>query len=303
MKKFVLAASVLALVPATAQAQLLGGSGSIGGGLGGSIGGTLDTTNRTPIGSTIDRTSRTVRGTAESTVNGTASTNGSQSVDVRRGTVAADRTASGSLTGSTASLADLVVPSMGGMANATGNGSANGQGSVNAQLIGTDSLTGALSPAAGGAQGLAANAAGTASGTATGMVSNMPMPAMPSVPTAGGVTGTGRGSAEGNGSASFANPLLAVAGSAAAAGQGAATVAAGMPVMTPEGASLGEVRQIVANGRGEVQQVVVKQGNVTRTLPAGMFSASGNALVAGSASGNAVAESDQPVPATDATSD
>ena len=77
------------------------------------------------------------------------------------------------------------------------------------------------------------------------------------------------------------------AGSAAAAGQGAATVAPGMPVMTPEGASLGEVRQIVANGRGEVEQVVVKQGNVTRTLPAGMFSASGNALVAGNVSGNA----------------
>ncbi|MBA4768633.1 MAG: hypothetical protein H2049_13505 [Porphyrobacter sp.] len=330
MKKFILAASVLALMPATGQAQLLGGGGGLGGGLGGSIGGTLDTTTRPTIGSTIDRTSRTVRGTVDSTVNGSASTNGSQSVDARRGTVAADRNASGSLTGSTASLADLVVPSMAGMANATGNGSANGQGSANAQLIGTDSVTSVVMPAAQGAQGLAANAAGTASGTATGMVSNMPMPGMPSLPTAGAVNGNGSGSAdplpvalampaidgttrsarlavepvsEGNGSALFANPLLAVAGSAAAAGQGTATVAPGMPVMTPEGASLGEVRQIVANGRGEVEQVVVKQGNVTRTLPAGMFSASGNALVAGNASGNAVAENAQPVPATDATTE
>ena len=302
MKKFILAASVLALMPATAQAQLLGGGG-LGGGLGGSIGGTLDTTTRATIGSTIDRTSRTVRGTVDSTVNGTASTNGSQSVDARRGTVAADRSASGSLTASTANLADLVVPSMGGMANAAGNGSANGQGSANAQLIGTDSVTGAVMPAAQGAQGLAANAAGTASGTATGMVSNMPMPGMPSLPTAGAVNGNGSGSAEGNGSALFANPLLAAAGSAAAAVQGTATVAPGMPVMTPEGASLGKVRQIVANGRGEVEQVVVKQGNVTRTLPAGMFSPSGNALVAGNASGNAVAESAQPVPATDAKSE
>lgn len=79
------------------------------------------------------------------------------------------------------------------------------------------------------------------------------------------------------------------------------TVAPGMPVMTPEGASLGKVRQVVANGRGEIEQVVVKQGKVTRTLPAGMFSASGNALVAGNASGNAVADSAQPAPATDAT--
>lgn len=190
---------------------------------------------------------------------------------------------------------------MGGMVNATGNGSANGQGSANAQLIDSDSVTGAVVPAAQGAQGLAANAAGTASGTATGMVSNMPMPGMPSLPTAGAVNGSG--SAEGNGSALFANPILAAAGSVAAAGQGTATVAPGMPVVTPEGASLGEVRQIVANGRGEVEQVVVKQGNVTRTLPAGMFSASGNALVAGNASGNAVAESAQPASATDATSE
>ena len=50
----------------------------------------------------------------------------------------------------------------------------------------------------------------------------------------------------------------------------------------------------------EVEQVVVKQGKVTRTLPAGMFSASGNALVAGNASGTAAAESAQPAPATDA---
>ena len=47
--------------------------------------------------------------------------------------------------------------------------------------------------------------------------------------------------------------------------------------MTPDGASLGKVREVIANGRGEVEQVVVKQGKVTRTLPAGMFSASGNA--------------------------
>lgn len=65
------------------------------------------------------------------------------------------------------------------------------------------------------------------------------------------------------------------------------SVAPGMPVMTPDGASLGKVREVIANGRGEVRQVVVKQGKVTRTLPAGMFTASGNALVAGEAQGSA----------------
>jgi sporulation protein YlmC with PRC-barrel domain len=71
----------------------------------------------------------------------------------------------------------------------------------------------------------------------------------------------------------------------------------GMPVMTPDGASLGEIREVVANGRGEVQQLVVQQGNVTRTLPAGMFSASGNAVIAGEAQGNANAGSPKPAPA------
>ena len=67
----------------------------------------------------------------------------------------------------------------------------------------------------------------------------------------------------------------------------------GMPVMTPEGASLGKVDQIVADGSGQVQQLVVTQGNVTRTLPAGMFTATGNALIAGEAQGEASAQSAQ----------
>lgn len=62
-----------------------------------------------------------------------------------------------------------------------------------------------------------------------------------------------------------------------------------MPVMLPDGSSLGKVKQIVANGRGEIEQVVVKQGNVTRALPHGMFSASGDALVVTQASGSAAA--------------
>jgi hypothetical protein len=113
----------------------------------------------------------------------------------------------------------------------------------------------------------------------------------------GGASGEGSGAANGGGSASLLQPALAVAGSAAAAGQGMASVAPGMPVMTPDGASLGKVREVIANGRGEVEQVVVKQGKVTRTLPAGMFSASGNALIAGQASGDAGGSAAEPAPA------
>ena len=98
MKKLILAASAIALIPAAAQAQLLGGGGGLGGGIGGGIGGTL--------GGTIERTTTTVRGPVDSTVSGRGSTRGSQSVDARKGTVQAERSAEGSITGSTASLAD-----------------------------------------------------------------------------------------------------------------------------------------------------------------------------------------------------
>ena len=89
-------------------------------------------------------------------------------VDARRGTVHAERGAEGSLTGSTASLANLAVPPMGGMGQASGNGSASTNGSANAQLIGTDAVTGTLAPTAGSAKGLAAHAAGTAAGRLVG---------------------------------------------------------------------------------------------------------------------------------------
>mgnify|MGYP002785855178 CR=1 FL=1 len=290
MKKLILAASAIALIPAAAQAQLLGGGG-LGGGLSGGLGGTL--------GGTIERTTTTLRSTVDSTVSGRGSIRGSQSVDARKGTVQAERSAEGSITGSTASLADLVVPPMGGMTQASGSGSASGQGSANAQLIGTDAMTGALAPVAGTAKSFTANTAGSAMGTVRGTAQNAPMSGMPAMPALGGVSGegSGSGSAGGEGSASLMPSALAVAGSAAAAGQGMTRVAPGMPVMTPDGASLGKVREVIANERGEIQQVVVKQGKVTRALPAGMFSASGNALIAGEAQGSA----GTPVSASEAT--
>lgn len=270
MKKLLLTASVLALIPSAASAQLLGG---LGGGLGGGIGGSLGST----VGSTIDTTTRTVRSTVDSTVEG--STDGEQSIDARNGKIESRRSAKGSANASTASLADLPIPSM-FTGTASGNGSA--EGSANAQLLGTDAVTGAIAPAAGTARSVAGRAAGRASSTATGALSAVPAPGMPTV---GGASAEGEGSGSAMGSL-MAAPL-AVAGSAAGQSNGAATVAPGMPVMTPEGASLGKVKEVVADGRGQVQQVVVKQGKVTRTLPAGMFTSSGSALIAGEAQGKA----------------
>ena len=272
MKKIIFAAAAIALFPVTAQAQLLGGGGGLGGGLGGSlgssIGGTLDNSAGSSIRGTLDRTTRTVRGS----VDGSGSTDGNQSVDARRGTVSANRSASGSITGSTASLADVVMPTASQMANMSGSGAADGQGNANAQLIGTDAVTGVVAPAVQGARSRAGEAASS--------IRNM------NAPIGGAAAGSGAGSAGG----SLMSSPLAVAGSAAAAGEGVAAVSRGMPVMTPDGASLGKVSQLVANSRGEIQQVVVKQGKVTRELPTGMFTASGDALVLTQASGAAPAE-------------
>lgn len=296
MNKIILTASFIALIPVSASAQLLGGGG-LGGGLGGSLGGTLNTT----IGSTLESSTRSVRSTIDQTVQGSAATDGDQSVDARTGTVSANRSANGSITGSTASLADLAVPQLGGMANGSATGEASGQGNASAELFGTDTVSGALAPVAGQAQGTASGAVGQATASSQGALGGINSTPTPGLPAFGPVTGSasGSGAADGNGAASLTSIPLAVAGSTASTTGGAGSVSPGMPVMTPEGASLGKVEQIVANGRGEVQQVVVSQGNVTRTLPAGMFSANGNALIASTAQGTASsgksAERTQPI--------
>lgn len=294
MKKLILTATAIALIPVSANAQLLGGGGGLGG-LGGGIGGSLSGTINSTIGSSIDRTTRSVRSTVDNTVRADGSTEGSQSVDARNGTVSADRSANGSLTGSTASLADLPVPALGGMANGSASGEASGQGSANADLLGTNDVTSAVAPitgqareVAGQARNTARGAANQATGTAQSALANLPSAPTPGLPSLGSVSGSG--SAEGNGAASLTSTPLAVAGSLASAANAVGTVSPGMPVMTPEGASLGKVEQIVANGRGEVEQLIVTQGDVTRTLPAGMFTATGNALIAGNAEGQAAAD-------------
>lgn len=274
MKNILFAVATFVLVPAGAQAQLLGGGGlggALGGSVGGALGGTMGGGLERPVGGTVERTSRTVR----SAVDASGSTDGTQSVDARRGTVSAERSAKGSIMASTASLADVVVPSASPMAQASGSGEASGRGSANAQLIGTDAATGVLS-------GTAAPIVQGARAGSAAAVSSVRGAAMPGEAMVAG----GAGSATG----SLLSSPLAAAGSAAAAGEGAATVSRGMPVQLADGSSLGKVKQIVANGRGEVEQVVVKQGNVTRALPAGMFSTSGNALVFTQASGTASAQ-------------
>ncbi|HWU94044.1 MAG TPA: hypothetical protein VN029_00515, partial [Sphingomonas sp.] len=79
--------------------------------------------------------------------------------------------------------------------------------------------------------------------------------------------------------ASFGGNTLALAGSAAANGDGAFPVSVGMPVTDAKGKLIGTVQSVRTAGRGTVQQVLVKVKDKTATLPAANFTGSGNALV------------------------
>ena len=60
-----------------------------------------------------------------------------------------------------------------------------------------------------------------------------------------------------------------------------------MPVTTPSGVPLGQVRDIVATRSGQIREVVVETRDGLTRIPAGNLSAGANALVAGEGSGSA----------------
>lgn len=278
MKRFMTATAALALISVPAQAQLLG-SGPLTGGLGS----VLD------INSTISRPTDTLRTVTRGTVEGSAATDGSHSVDRNSGRVEARRNAD--ITGG-AALDQLVATPIAPIAapagaNASGNGNASGSGNAQAQLIGTDavgSIAGAAAGRANGAIGTAQAASASLVGQVHGAAGTLSgtVPAAPGM--GGGMVGgsaSGEGSAEGEGSASLVSAPLAVAGSAAGAATGATSISPGMPVVTPAGLPVGEVREIVANSRGEVEQVLVSNGDFEQMVPAANLGASGSALVMG----------------------
>ncbi|QZH74112.1 MAG: hypothetical protein JY451_10145 [Erythrobacter sp.] len=251
------AALAIAMSATPACAQVLGGIGG-----GGGLGGALDTT----IGG-VDRTVRSTTGGAFET---RGSTRGRTRVDRREGRVEAERRADASVTGEAEQL--LSSPLGDTSAQGSGSGSASGQGSASAQLIGTDAVRETTAGIRSTATGTVASARGTASRVARSAGG------IPSV--SGGASGESEGS--GNGSADLAGQALAVAGSGAASGNGVFGVSPGMPVLSPDGRQIGEVRQIVADRRGRVESLLVSAGDGRRMVPAGNFTAAGNGLIMGS---------------------
>lgn len=258
-----LAASAMAF-SAPASAQLLGGSGGLGGNLGGGLGGTLGNPTG-PIG-----------GTLGSTGDLTGSGRGDTTIDRRSGRVQgkgnADANGKGSLDGN----GNLLGTPING--NANGSGGASGNGAFDAQAVGTDFAGQTAHGVVGTAQGTASTVTGTARGAA-GHVRD----------EAGGTLSGASGTVGGAGSiaGSFQGSLgqLAAAGSGAANGAGMFAVEPGMAVTDARGKVIGYVQDLHQTGRGVVQAVTVEVGDRVATLPAASFAGSGDVLVTGMTKG------------------
>lgn len=275
----------LALAASPASAQILGGGGGgLGGSLGGGLGG-LTGSGTGSFGGSIDSTMRRLPSSSDTMGDLRGSTRTERSVDTRRGHVkASNDSALDSTIGNSTRVGDRTI-------GGSGSASGNANGSADAQLIGTDAVRSTAGNAVGRtrdtasnlrdratntastARDTAGNAVGGARDAAGGAVSR----ARNVVPATPDVSGTASGAASGAGS--LGSGTLALAGSAAANGNGSFPVSVGMPVQDARGKVIGTVQSVRSSSRGVVQQVLVKTGDKTATLPATNFTGSGSALV------------------------
>jgi|TARA_R100001244_G_scaffold20643_8_gene21626 hypothetical protein len=259
MKNLIASTFTIALLTAApASAQLLGGSGGLGGSLGGALG-----------SDTIGRTTGTITGRG-----GVAgSTRIDRTIDTRSGRVDADAESRSNANGSLIGAADLPSNTVAGSANGSASSSANGGASAN--LVGTD----AVRATSGQIVGTARNVTGQARSAATGTASNVTSSALNAGSFAGQAAGSGSAMAMGN------LGQLAASGSTAANAGGMFAVMPGMPIEDPRGRVVGYVQSVKQSGAGVVQSVIVESGNRTAELPAANFAGSGDVLVTGMSKG------------------
>ena len=256
MKNLIASTFTIALIiAAPASAQLLGGSGGVGGALGGTLG-------ADPIG----RTAGSITGQGDIA----NSTRLDRNIDTRSGKVDADAESSSNANGSLLGTADL--PNSALRCSADGSASSSAKGNASADLIGTD----AIRSTTGEVVGATRNAAGGARSTASGAVSNVASRAS----NAGSLAGSGSAMAMGN------LGQLAASGSTAANAGGMFAVEPGMQVQDPKGRVLGHVQSVRQTDAGVVQSVIVEAGNRTTELPAANFAGSGNVLVTAMSKGD-----------------
>ncbi len=263
------AAIAFATIATPASAQIAGGLGGVGG-----LGGTLD--------STLGGINSTIRSSTGGAIDARGATRGSTRIDRREGRVETSREGDAAVTGSANQL--LAAPLGEAGADAQGSGNASANGSASAQLIGTDAVRGTVGTARDSVTGVAAGVQGTASAMVAGAASS----ATGAVSGAGSIAGSGSangnssGSAAGNGLADSAGSILTAEGNGTANGTGTFNVVQDMDVLSSEGAKIGTVREVIADGNGQVSHLLVSNGDARELVPAGDFTAAGDALVMGS---------------------
>jgi len=289
MKTFLFtgAALALALAATPASAQLLGGGagGGLGGSLGGSLGG-LGGAGNGSLGGMIERGPLS----SDSITSSRTTSRADRSVDTRKGRVkASDSTSTDSSLASTSRIGKRAI-------NANGAASGNANGDIDAQLVGTDAVRGAMGQGMDNAGSVARRTRATA-GALTDRARSTAGNAGVRTRTAAGdvvsrannVQGAAAGTASGtlsgaNGSASGSGNL-ALAGSGAT-GLGAFPVNPGMVVTDAKGRAIGTVQSARSTAQGKIQSVLVKVGHKTAELPAANFSGSGNVLVSAMGKGD-----------------
>ncbi|WP_379536951.1 hypothetical protein [Novosphingobium tardum] len=262
MKLVLVATSALALIAVPAQAQLLGGGGSIGGSLGGMLNGSIR--QSLPVPSTTSLPTSTTASGARDGGNASGSAKGSARADRRSGAVEVNGSGSGSI--AVGATGALVTPAGTPSGNGSAAASGSGNGSASAQLVGTD----AVQSVAGAVYGQ-----GRAAGQATVQLGRSAAASL--VGAAGTLTSGVQGSA--GGAASLTSGLLATSGSLAAQEQGAFTVDKGTPIFDAAGDKIGSVRGVVADAQGQIQQLLVRVDGEHALLPSGNFQVSGEALI------------------------
>lgn len=178
-------------------------------------------------------------------------------VDRRSGRASGSASSSNSLLGSTLS------------GSGSGSASGSGGGAFDVQAVGTDAVRGTAQGAVGSARGLAQGA------------------------TSAGGSFAGNAQAMASGMASGGMGQLAAAGSAAANVAGNVAVMPGMAVEDARGRTIGEVESVVANAQGTVMGVLVGVGGSEALLPAGNFTATGDALVSAMGKGEVKKEANR----------
>lgn len=276
---FLATAAALAFSAAPASAQILGGSGGLGGTLGGGggslggLGGTIGGSGSGTLGSTIERVRDPVTTTTRTTTRADGDAKASSHVDRRSGR--ADAGGGANANGST-TLDKVSGPiSLGG--GAAGSGSASGN--ATADLVGTDDVRGVTGSTAGTLRG-AANTTRDLAGRTRDRSTN-------AVGTLGNAAGsvTGNGSANGSASGTAGTGFLALSGSSAANAIGSFDVARGMDVTDVRGRTIGRVRDVVTDARGRIQAVRMEVGKRLATVPASNFSGSGDVLISAASKG------------------